>query len=382
MKRTFVALLIAVILVFTLAGCGGKDTGAPQFSDIEATVPELDSVSIDAPDYGFSDIETSVPELESGSIDAPDYGFSDIETSVPELESGSIDAPDYGFSPIEITTPAPLESVTIQAPEFNFEPIKVIPPSGDLTAELHIPDYNFSQISVEGVDLSIPQLHCEISPVKIGSIYTDTYTVPRLQIDVPDFDAPELESVFVGIANNLSPEDQQTLAGMSDGEFAEIAAVQLQLSDVLLETYKFSDITVAIDPITGSIPIDATLLFDTDKYELKPEGKIALRTVFTVYYSVISRPEFRDTIGSIVLEGHTDTEGNYEYNQQLSEKRAQAVYDFLLSDECGLPDRDFLAGLLTTVGRSYDNPVYAADGTVDMAASRRVEIHVTPNLAP
>ncbi len=228
--------------------------------------------------------------------------------------------------------------------------------------------------------LEIPQVDYEITADRFGSAYNDNYTVPNLQIDVPDFGSEDLEGVFVSIADNLTLENQDKLAELSDAEFAEIASIHLSLTDKLLEAYKLAGINVAIDPMCGAIPIDASLLYNTDEFELRPEGKQALKEVFTVYYSVISQPEFRDAVDTIVIEGHTDTAGSYEYNQTLSEKRAQAVYDFLLSDECGLPDRDFLAGILTTVGRSYDEPVYAADGTVDMAASRRVEIRFALDL--
>jgi|GEM_PF-2720501 len=356
MKKAVIALFIAAVLLLSLAGCGKSASGS-----------------------GFSPIEANVPELSSVTIDAAEPDFDPIEASVPELESTTIDAAEPDFDPIEANVTS-LQSVTIDGTEFSFAPIETVLPSEDLSVVIHMPEYEFTEITVQDVTLSVPVIDYQISFDRIESAYTDTFTVPALQVEIPNYADAELEDIFVSIADNLSPEDQVVLAGMSDAEFAEIAAVHLNLTDVLLETYKFAGITVAVDPLTGTIPIDTSLLFDTDKYELKPEGKEALKAVFAVYYSVISRPEFRDAVDSIVIEGHTDTQGDHEYNQQLSERRAQAVYDFLLSDECGFPDRAFLQSLLATVGRSYDDPVYAADGTVDMAASRRVEIHCVPNL--
>ena len=158
------------------------------------------------------------------------------------------------------------------------------------------------------------------------------------------------------------------------------AAVQLSLIDAFVKAFEEAGISVPIDPLSGAIPIDSALLYDTDQYALTEEGKTALRTVFVPYYKVLSDPQYRDLIANVVIEGHTDTQGDYAYNQTLSERRAQAVYEYLLSEECGLEDTEFLRSILNVVGRSYDNPVYAADGSVDMAASRRVEIRFLLNL--
>lgn len=362
MKKTILAILLAAALMLSLAGCGSESSSSSSGS------------------YQFSDIQTvTAPPLGSTEIDAPDSGFSEIETvTAPELGTTEIDAPDYGFSEIETITAPELESIILEMPDYDFGDIETILPAENLTMELHIPDYQFSDITVENVSLSIPVIDYEVSFSKIASPYTDTYTVPDLQIDVPDFDDPKVEGAFVSVASNLSATDQQRLSELDKPQVAQVMSVQLSITNMLLNAFKSAGLTVAIDPLTGSIPIDASLLYDTNEYELKEEGKAALKAVFSVYYYVLSRPEFRGAIDSIVIEGHTDTNGGYEFNQELSEKRARAVYDYLLS--CGFEDSDFLRSILTTVGRSYDDPVYAADGTVDMAGSRRVELHFVPNL--
>ena len=313
MKKTAIAMLLVLVLLVSLAACGGQGASS---------------------------------------------GFKEIEViTMPELDSGKLDVPD-----------------------FNGKEITTIPFSADMTAVLQMPEFKGKEITYEGVTLSIPEVDYEISTDKIGSAYSNTYTVPDLTIDIPDFDDSALKEAYVSFADNLSPEDQAKLAKMSDKEVAELMSVQLSMKELLFSEFEAAGITLAIDPITGSVPIDASLLFDTNKYELKPDGKDALKAFFTIYESVITKPEYKGLVKTILIEGHTDTQGSYESNLKLSEQRAQAVVDFLLSDECGLTQRSYIKSLLKTVGRSYDDPVYAADGTVDLAASRRVEIHFTLNL--
>jgi len=67
----------------------------------------------------------------------------------------------------------------------------------------------------------------------------------------------------------------------------------------------------------------ADTLFDFDKAELRPQGKALLdalaRDISTMNYASIS------------ITGHADRIGDAEYNQQLSERRANAVREYLLS---------------------------------------------------
>ena len=96
-----------------------------------------------------------------------------------------------------------------------------------------------------------------------------------------------------------------------------------------------------------------------------------------MYLDVLLQPDYQPYIAEIIIEGHTDTDGSYRSNMDLSADRANAVASFCLAPENGLSvDKiEQLQKLLTVNGRSYSAPVYLA-GTqeIDMAASRRVEI--------
>ena len=76
---------------------------------------------------------------------------------------------------------------------------------------------------------------------------------------------------------------------------------------------------------------------------------------------------------TIKIEGHTDTIGTYEYNLDLSKKRAENVAKYCKEV---YPE---LASLIQTEGKSYSEPIYNDDGTVNSKASRRVEFKIILN---
>lgn len=73
----------------------------------------------------------------------------------------------------------------------------------------------------------------------------------------------------------------------------------------------------------------------------------------------------------LLVEGHTDSSGNEGVNQLLSERRAQAVVDFLV-------DAGFPAELLTMIGHGEARPAADNDTADGRAANRRVEISSAP----
>jgi outer membrane protein OmpA-like peptidoglycan-associated protein len=69
--------------------------------------------------------------------------------------------------------------------------------------------------------------------------------------------------------------------------------------------------------------------------------------------------------------GHTDSTGSAEYNQRLSERRAQAVADVLLA-------RGVKSERVVAYGYGLTKPVATNDTAEGRAANRRVEIKITP----
>ena len=71
----------------------------------------------------------------------------------------------------------------------------------------------------------------------------------------------------------------------------------------------------------------------------------------------------------VVALGHTDSMGTQAYNQQLSEKRARAVADYLSNK--GIPNEKIF-----TEGRGGSQPIASNSSEAGRAMNRRVDIEV------
>jgi outer membrane protein OmpA-like peptidoglycan-associated protein len=67
--------------------------------------------------------------------------------------------------------------------------------------------------------------------------------------------------------------------------------------------------------------------------------------------------------------GHTDSDGTEEYNQALSERRAQAVRDYMVSEGVD-------ASIIDASGQGESNPIASNATKEGRAENRRVDIHV------
>ena len=72
-------------------------------------------------------------------------------------------------------------------------------------------------------------------------------------------------------------------------------------------------------PAAQKVTYAADTFFDFDKYDIKPEGKAKLDDLVSKTKGI--------NLEVIIAVGHTDNIGTFEYNQKLSERRANAVKD-------------------------------------------------------
>ena len=163
-------------------------------------------------------------------------------------------------------------------------------------------------------------------------------------------------------------------------ELQDIVGIRTDIIGALQSA--FSNSAMKVDAQTGSITFSSDVLFRYNSASLTTDSRETLKNIIPMYLDVLLADQFRDYIAEIIIEGHTDTDGGYQSNMELSYERANAVADFCLSKRNGLDEakNEQLQKHLTDNGKSWSNPVYQKDAwgnpteEVDMPASRRVEI--------
>ena len=112
----------------------------------------------------------------------------------------------------------------------------------------------------------------------------------------------------------------------------------------------------------GLIVHMSDVLFDTGKYTLKPDTKIALAKVAGILQAY---PGLK-----LQIEGYTDSIGSDDYNQKLSENRSGSVKDFLVSQGVSINN-------ITSSGYGKQDPVADNATSQGRAQNRRVQMVVS-----
>lgn len=157
----------------------------------------------------------------------------------------------------------------------------------------------------------------------------------------------------------------------------QIIGVKADVIEALKKEFSKNNIDVNIDAQTGALTLQSNVLFNYDEADLSDAGKTALEEILPIYCKVLLQDDYKKYLAEIIIDGYTDTDGDYSYNLQLSQQRSLAVAQYLLDIQGNFLNSDQSADLqefLTVNGHSMANPVLDANGNVDKDASRRVEI--------
>lgn len=167
---------------------------------------------------------------------------------------------------------------------------------------------------------------------------------------------------------------QQEAMDVQQQRLDDLVGVRTKIVRELTTALTRANLKASVDANTGDIMLESAVFFDVGKNQIKQEGQDFLRRFIPVYLGVLLQNEYADYVGEIIIEGHTDTQGNYLSNLELSQERALSVATFCLeSPELTNGQLEKLRDILTAKGRSYSDPIYNTDGSVNMDASRRVE---------
>ncbi|MGM0647049.1 MAG: OmpA family protein [Bacteroidota bacterium] len=137
------------------------------------------------------------------------------------------------------------------------------------------------------------------------------------------------------------------------------------------ESFELKGVHTVTDPFLKDVPLKKiqvgetvvlnNIFFEFDEYELLPESKAELEGLTRL---LVQNPEM-----DIRIQGHTDNQGDKQYNQKLSENRAMAVYNFLLRQ--GIDE-----ARLSYKGFGESQPVATNETEEGRAKNRRTEFVV------
>jgi len=153
---------------------------------------------------------------------------------------------------------------------------------------------------------------------------------------------------------------QESARKQAEEQRAQAEREKQQLRERLLE--QFNRVLPTTDTDRGLVVNMGDVLFASGKADLSTDAKIALAKLTGI---VLNYPTLRLAIG-----GYTDSTGSAEFNQTLSQSRADAVLSYLVTQ--GLD-----AGVLSSQGYGMTNPVADNSTTQGRQKNRRVEIVVS-----
>jgi OOP family OmpA-OmpF porin len=178
---------------------------------------------------------------------------------------------------------------------------------------------------------------------------------------------------FDALSFSEDEKGKATLKGISQlGDCLYVEASELsgnpaavdRLAKEIFYTAEVHEVMQEVVPVEAAavIPEAITLegvKFGFDKYGLSPQDKMNLDQDLQ---KLSNQPDL-----SIVIKGYTDSTGPEEYNQKLSEQRAQAVYDYLTS-------KGISGERMKTIGYGESDPVADNSTAQGRALNRRAEI--------
>jgi outer membrane protein OmpA-like peptidoglycan-associated protein len=153
-------------------------------------------------------------------------------------------------------------------------------------------------------------------------------------------------------AAEAETEKARQAAAQAESEKAQLRAQLLNQLNSILQTR---------DSARGLIINMSDVLFDTGSYTLKPGAREKLAKISGI---VLAHPGL-----TLQIEGHTDSVGGDEFNQQLSERRADTVRDFLA-------EQGVSPSSITAHGFGKTQPVASNDTPEGRQRNRRVELVV------
>ncbi|WP_158247582.1 OmpA family protein [Actinomyces qiguomingii] len=230
--------------------------------------------------------------------------------------------------------------------DYGTQPLRIVDPEGSRVWLSTHTDYSSDSIKPgESVDLQIVcgAVDAEVSTVTVLLATTGFFQVSVVDLDtVPDLDAQAILAEAKPNAELAAPIALERYTEAVDGSGTGLTTAK----DVTVTIS--GDVTFEVDSSDLTLDADALLGDTADTIAEYPDG------------------------GTLTITGHTDDVNDDDYNQGLSERRAQAV-----SDRLG-ELTDLSAWEVAVSGKGEKEPREQGTDDAARAANRRVEIVITP----
>ena len=391
MKKVY--LVAAVLaLIFGFSYCYKKDKTEKTATEKEAVVNEVKNEEMIVPGYALGEIPTiSIPEIPNLSVsENPDAKITldmakkissvpGITISPVKVEDGNIVGGSYSMQIGKNGDGQYSDKNKSVQTDGNgagqYEDDKVTIQRDEDGAGQYINKVTgvTLQVDKDGAGQYIDEKNdLSIQVNKDGTgLYTDKKNNVTIYVNENDvrYVSTNIEMVNNGDGSGTYTDKSKNLVIENDGkgkakitfngQTTEVDAKPLEKPGKLAKLEMVPPVP-SIEANSLLINLDSEVLFDVNKYDVRvhPEAEEVLKNLAIVLKEM--------DVKNFEIDGHTDSDGSDEYNQVLSEKRANSVKNFLVSQG--------VTAEITTKGYGESKPVASNDTAEGKQKNRRVEI--------
>ena len=391
MKKVYLAVAV-LALIFGFSYCYKKDKTEKTATEKEAVVNEVKNEEMIVPGYALGEIPAiSIPEIPNLSVsENPDAKITldmakkissvpGITISPVKVEDGNIVGGSYSMQIGKNGDGQYSDKNKSVQTDGNgagqYEDDKVTIQRDEDGAGQYINKVTgvTLQVDKDGAGQYIDEKNdLSIQVNKDGTgLYTDKKNNVTIYVNENDvrYVSTNIEMVNNGDGSGTYTDKSKNLVIENDGkgkakitfngQTTEVDAKPLEKPGKLAKLEMVPPVP-SIEANSLLIALDSEVLFDVNKYDVRvhPEAEEVLKNLAIVLKEM--------DVKNFEIDGHTDSDGSDEYNQVLSEKRANSVKNFLVSQG--------VTAEITTKGYGESRPVASNDTAEGKQKNRRVEI--------
>ena len=389
MKKVYLAVAV-LALIFGFSYCYKKDKTEKTATEKEAVVNEVKNEEMIVPGYALGEIPAiSIPEIPNLSVsENPDAKITldmakkissvpGITISPVKVEDGNIVGGSYSMQIGKNGDGQYSDKNKSVQTDGNgagqYEDDKVTIQRDEDGAGQYINKVTgvTLQVDKDGAGQYIDEKNdLSIQVDKDGTgLYTDKKNNVTIYVDENDvrYVSTDIEMVNNGDGSGTYTDKSKNLVIENDGkgkakitfngQTTEVDAKPLEKPGKLAKLEMVPPVP-SIEANSLLITLDSGVLFDVDKYDVRPKAEEVLKNLAIVLKEM--------DVKNFEIDGHTDSDASDEYNQVLSEKRANSVKNFLVSQG--------VTAEITTKGYGESKPVASNDTAEGKQKNRRVEI--------